>query len=380
MTASAGNTMRIAVFIHVLDGGGAQRDAILLANALRAAGADISIVTLRASGRLAPLVAPEVRVRQLAAKRLRGAVPALAAALKAHPVDVLLSSEAVPNLVAFLATRLVPKPQRPKVVLREVASPSVARREDPHGQSRVAYRFIGAAYARADRVLTLTEGAKADLVANFGVPASRIVALGTNAVIDPATEARLAAVRPEHTARQRGRIVSVGRLSPEKDHLTLIEAMRRLPPASPAHLVIVGDGPRRARLEARVAELGLAQTISFAGHDPDPFARLLSAELFVSASRFEGFGNAIVEALACGTPVVATDCPFGPREILADGRYGRLVPVGDPGALAGAIAQSLQTAPDRAGLCARAGTFTSAKAAAAVLAALQFGGPTKEQS
>jgi glycosyltransferase involved in cell wall biosynthesis len=368
---SAASDASIAVFIHALEGGGAQRDAILLANALARAGRRITILTLAPDGNLAGLVAPEVAVRALGASRLRWAAPALCAALLDLAPDVLLSSEVVPNSIAYLATRLMPAGQRPRLVLREVASPSVARREDPYGQSRAAYRFIGKVYARADRVLTLTEGARNDLIDNFGVPPERVRALGCNAVIDPATASRIAAHEPEAAAREPGLIVALGRLSPEKDHLTLLEAMRRLPPDIPARLVIVGDGPRRQRIEARIAELGLGVRATCAGHAADPYAWLLKAELLVSSSRFEGFGNAIVEALACGTPVVATDCPFGPREILSDGRYGRLVPVGDPDALAAAIAAALAAgAVDRAPLIARAAAFSSSKAAEAVLAAL----------
>lgn len=369
MSAAADNS--IAVFVHALDGGGAQRDAILLANALACAGRRVTILTLAPDGNLASLVAPEVTVRALAASRLRWAAPSVRAALLDLGPDVLLSSEVVPNAIAYIATRLMPAGQRPRLVLREVASPSVARREDPYGQSRAAYRFIGKVYARADRVLTLTEGARLDLIENFGVPPERVRALGCNAVIDPAAAARIAAHMPETAARERGLVVALGRLSPEKDHLTLIEAMRRLAPECPARLVIVGDGPRRRRIEARIAELDLGRRVACAGHAADPFAWLLKAELLVSSSRFEGFGNAIVEALACGTPVVATDCPFGPREILGDGRYGRLVPVGDPDALAAAIAEVLAAGPvARASLIARAEGFTSQKAAEAVLAAL----------
>ena len=370
MSVSQG-ARKIAIFIHQLDGGGAQRDAILLANALACAGCRIAILTLGAEGQLKCLVAPDVEVIALAAQRLRACVPALRSALSRLEPHVFLSSESAPNIVALAATRLLPAASRPLLVLREVASPSVARREDPHAQSRAAYRFIGPVYRRADLVLTLTAGARDDLIRNFGVPAERITALGCNAVLAPETMQRLAASELSGMARERGLVVAVGRLSPEKDHLTLIEAMRLLPATCPARLVIVGEGERRARLEARTAELQLGDRVLFAGHRSDPFALLCKAELFVSASRFEGFGNAIVEALACGTPVVATDCPFGPREILENGRFGRLVPVGDPPALAREIAAVLAK-PDvgRDALRARAAEFTADKAAAAVIAAI----------
>lgn len=372
MTARGGDVHSIAVFIHRLDGGGAQRDAIMLANALAKGGRSVTILTLDAGGALRERVAEEVRIVAIGARRLRGVVPGLRRALLALRPDVLLSSEALPNVMAFLAHRTLPAVMRPRLVLREVQSPSVARREDPYPQSRIAYRFIGAVYARCDRVLTLTRGARDDLIGNFAVPAERVVALSCNAVLDEAALARLAAASSDLSARPPGLLVSVGRLSQEKDHMTLIEAMRLLPEALQARLVIVGDGPRRARLEARVGELGLAGRITFAGYAADPFAWLSKAQLFVSASRYEGFGNAIVEALAAATPVVATDCPFGPREILNDGALGRLVPVGDPSALAAAIEQELRSpVASREQLIARASDFSAEKAADAVLSAIR---------
>jgi len=112
-----------------------------------------------------------------------------------------------------------------------------------------------------------------------------------------------------------------------------------------------------------VARLGLGSRITLAGFDRDPFSWLLRAELAVCCSRFEGLGNAIIEALACGTPVVSTDCPFGPREILDGGKFGGLVKVGDPTALADAIQASLGRKPDRLALQARAAKYTASAAA-----------------
>lgn len=361
--ATARIAERIAVLVRAMDGGGAQRDAILLANALAARGWPVTVVSLNARGPLRDLVAPAVDIEELSASSLKLALPAFRRAFaRLGPATAVLSSEAAQNVVAYFAAASLPRAARPRLLLREVTSPSAARALDPYLQNRLAYRLVGMAYSRCDRAITLTEGAKNDLTANFGVPVANIEVMRANAVIDPATESRLAATQVE-AGRLAGLIVSIGRLSVEKDQLTLVEAMARLPGGLNARLVLVGDGPLRARIEQAIKRLGLGARITLAGFDRDPFSWLLRAELAVCCSLFEGLGNAIIEALACGTPVVSTDCPFGPREILDGGRFGGLVPVGDPGALATAIQASLGHKPERKTLQARASNYTAGAAA-----------------
>ena len=121
--------------------------------------------------------------------------------------------------------------------------------------------------------------------------------------------------------------------------------------------MLVGTGQGEAGLRAIAGDLGIAGRVIFAGFHPDPTPFYRTADLFVLSSDYEGFGNVIVEAMACGTPVVSTDCPSGPAEILEGGRHGRLVPVNDPAALAAAIQAALSEKPDRAALQRRAADF-----------------------
>jgi glycosyltransferase involved in cell wall biosynthesis len=136
-------------------------------------------------------------------------------------------------------------------------------------------------------------------------------------------------------------IVGAGRLTPEKDFPTLIRAFARFRKTQPARLIIVGEGPLEAPLRELTVSLGIAEDVDFPGFTPNPFAYMQRAALFVMSSAWEGSGNVLVEALALGVPSVSTDCPFGPRETLADGRYGSLVPVGDDVALAEAMQKTL---------------------------------------
>ena len=152
------------------------------------------------------------------------------------------------------------------------------------------------------------------------------------------------------------RIVTVGSMKAQKNHPLLLRAFARLDRPE-ARLMFVGDGAGRDALVSLAQELGVADRVILAGFHPDPTPFYHSADLFVLSSDYEGFGNVIVEALACGTPVVSTDCPSGPAEILENGRFGRLVPVGDVAALAQAIGAALDAPVDGDALKRRAADF-----------------------
>jgi len=156
-------------------------------------------------------------------------------------------------------------------------------------------------------------------------------------------------------------ILAVGRLVVQKDYPTLLRAFSLVRRKRQAHLLILGEGQERPRLEALVRQLGLTENVQMPGFVKNPYAYMARARLLVLSSKWEGFGNVLMEALACGTPVVSTDCKSGPGEILAEGRFGRLVPVGDAQALAAAMLETLQTPPDQAMLRQRAQDFTLEK-------------------
>ena len=128
------------------------------------------------------------------------------------------------------------------------------------------------------------------------------------------------------------------RLSVEKDVGLLVDAVHRVQSAHPCALAIVGDGPERAALEQRVSDLGLSDRIAFIGHRENAYPYMRAADIYVHTCQFEGFGYTMAEAMACGTPVIATDCPHGPREVLDEGKCGVLVAPGDPRALADGLA------------------------------------------
>ena len=350
------------MLIRAFDGGGAQRDSVLLCNALAAKGITPTVLTLRGKGPLRPLLDPAIPVVELPGGKLRYAIVGLRRAIRTLAPGVVVSSEAALNLCALIAVHMLPRPGRPKLVLREVSSPSVAQHNDPYLQNRIAYWLLRYLYRRADRVIALTEGDRRDLTKIFSVPQNIISLMRTNAVIPPAVERRLAQWDGE-SGRERDLIVCIGRLSPEKDHLTLLRAMTLMSPQRPWRLAIVGDGPERAELETFVRANGLSKRVAFTGYSADPFGWLMRARVAVLSSAHEGLPCVLMEALACGTPVVATDCSYGPRDILQNGRYGTLTPVGDAPALAVAIEASLDQVPDRRLLMGRGLDYTATKAA-----------------
>jgi glycosyltransferase involved in cell wall biosynthesis len=362
MPRSGATNFDLAVVMRAFEGGGAQRDMILLCNALVATGVSVTILALRANGPLRTLLDPGVRVVEIPGRQLRYAILGLRNAIRARAPDIVVSSEASLNLLTLIAVRTLRR-SRPRLMLREVGSPSIALHRDPYRQNRVAYRILRHLYRHADRIITLTEGARRDLVQNFSTPEKIISVMATNAVIPPAVVEQLRQWDGE-TGREDGLIVCVGRMSPEKDHRTLLRAMTLLPAAPNWRLAIVGEGPERPGLEALARKHGLTDRIIFTGQVADPFVWMRRARLAVCSSVYEGLCNAVIEALACGTPVVSTDCPYGPREILQDGRYGTLTPVGDAAAMAKAIGVALHRAADRRALMTRGLQYTSAIAAA----------------
>jgi len=365
----------LAVVMRAFEGGGAQRDMILLCNALAERGVKVTILALREQGPLRPLLDGGVRVLPIPGRKLRYAIPGLRRALRALAPGFVVGSEAALNLCALAVVRSLPRQNRPKLLLREVGSPSIALRHDPHAQNRVAYRVLRYLYRYADCVITLTEGAGRDLAQNFSVPKRIIAVMRTNAVIPPPMVERLRQWDGE-SGREHDLVVCVGRLSPEKDHRTLLRAMALLPPECNWRLAIVGEGRARLKLEAYARDCGVGERTTFTGQVADPFAFMMRARVAVCASIYEGLGNAVIEALACGTPVVSTDCPYGPREILEDGRYGALTPVGDAVALAAAIGAALASTPDRHALAARGLQYTAALAAERFIEIMTDVGPS----
>jgi len=339
-----------------------------LAAGLVGCGARVEVVLVRAEGAMLALLPPEVRVVELGG-RTAGAAPALARYLQTRRPQALVAFLEQANIAALAARRLA-RHWSGRLAITEHACFSQHRLRPRSWAHRLALALAPLAYRDADLLIGVSAGAAAEWRRRLGAQVP-CLAIG-NPVVDDAFPGRAAAPAPHPWFSDQPRpLLAVGRLSAEKDHATLLRALGD-PRLASSRLVVVGDGPERQRLEGLAAGLGLDGRVAFTGALADPLPAMARAALLVNPSCYEGFGNVLVEALACGTPVVATDCPFGPREILAGGRWGTLVPVGDPTALATGIAAALAALPDRASLRRRAQDFHQRRIAGRYLGLLGF--------
>ena len=310
-----------------------------------------------------------VRVVTLGAHRGRAAVARLAHYLQRERPTALLGNREWANRQALAARRRSAASVRLAFRVGSPPSAGLARR---HWPSRLWHRArLRHTYRQADRVIAISAGVATDVLALTGLPAERVVTLKNPSIpIDLDRLANAPAPHPWLERRDMPVLLAAGRLVEVKDFATLLRAFGALRRQRPARLVILGEGPQRGALLALAGQLGVAQDVALPGFSANPVAWMARAALFVVSSRYEGGPNVLIEALACGTPAVSTDCPHGPREILDHGRWGHLVPVGDAPALAAAMAATLDAPLPADTLRAAMAPYRVDTAARAYLAAL----------
>jgi glycosyltransferase involved in cell wall biosynthesis len=299
-------------------------------------GEPVDLALAVAEGVFLDQLPPQVRVVDLRAGRLIGSLVPLIRYLRRERPRVLISSMSHANLVALWAAKLARTDTPVMVTVHNTMSESTG------SNGGLERRLLHTFYPWATWIVAVSRGAADDLARTTGVPRSRVEVV-YNPVITPPVLA-LAQRPPDHPWYAPGAppvILGVGRLTRQKDFLTLVRAFAELRRRRCARLIILGEGEDRPTLEALVAELGLHDDVSLPGFRDDAPAYMARSALFVLSSAWEGLPTVLIEALAVGTPVVSTDCPSGPREILQEGRLGALVPVGDAGALAMAMERAL---------------------------------------
>ncbi|MFT3968061.1 MAG: glycosyltransferase [Sphingobium sp.] len=344
---------KVAIYLPDLSGGGAERLHVQLAPALESLGYAVRFVLDRPGGALEGLLPSTIARFVLGGRRQLAALPRLVRYLRQDRPDILVGNMEHMNVMAVLARRLARVPTRVVVTQHNAFSEQVKRAS---WQWRVLPPLYRAILPRADAVVAVSAGVADDLAERTGFPRDAISVIH-NGVIDHGFFSR-AAEEPQHRWFAEGRrvIVGMGRLVAQKDFATLVRAFALAP--QDTRLLILGEGPQRAELEALAASLDLAGRVDMPGFLSNPLPFLRKASLFVLSSRFEGFGNVVAEALALGTPVVSTDCPHGPAEILQAGRFGLLVPPGDSEALGVAITHALAAVPDHEALSERGRHFS----------------------
>lgn len=361
----------LALFLPSLSGGGAERVMVELASGFAARGRRTRLVVAHRAGELAEQVPPSVELVDLGVRGTGAAVVPLARWLRAERPSALLSAMTHTNVSALLARRLSRTRVRVVVSEHNAIAERLARANGP--RQRLLYGLARRLYRSADAVVGVSEGVTRELCTSLALDAARTHAIYNPVVSERVLRAAEAAVEHPWIGGEAPLVLGVGRLVAQKAFDQLVRAFARVRAERPARLVILGEGPDRPRLEALVAELGLADDVALPGFVPNPHAWMRRASVFASTSVWEGFGVVIAEALAAGCPVVSTDCPHGPDEILEHGAWGRLVPVGDVGALARSIVDAIEEGRDPAqddARRARASRFTVDAAVEAYLGLL----------
>jgi glycosyltransferase involved in cell wall biosynthesis len=320
---------------------------VKLASGFAARGLSVDLVLSSAVGPWLAEVPPSVRVIDLqSTDGVLRSLPALVRYLRRQRPRVLVSSLEPCNVVALWARQFAHREAR--VVIRIAGHLSRERDTARTGRSRVLKIAARRCYRSADGIVAVSHGVADDVARDARLPRDRIRVLDSPIVTPELLQ--LASGTPNHPWFCPGQppvILGVGRLVWEKDFSTLVRAFSCVRRTRPARLVILGEGPERARLESLATELGIAADVALPGFVANPYPWMAGAGVVALSARLDGQSNVLVEAMACGTPVVSTDCPSGPREILDQGRAGMLVSVGDSAALAVALVRTIDSPPGR---------------------------------
>lgn len=355
------NSRSIAIYLPDLSGGGTERLHLGLAPLFVNAGYEVTLLLDQLRGDLIGAIPETVKVEVLGANRQLAALPRLLKFLNRIKPDILITNMEHMSVVAICARLLSSSRTRIVVCQHNTLSEQAKRNDLRFRLLPQMFRFL---LPRADAIVAVSAGVADDLTKSCGVSRDRISVIH-NGVIGSDFETRSKGRVLDYwsEAPDQKSIIAVGRMVPQKDYANLLQAFAIASKRADLRLLILGDGPERAKLLALRDALGLRLKVQMPGFLENPLPYIANADLLVLASRFEGFGLVLAESLACGTPVVSTDCPSGPAEILERGRFGRLVPVGDAPALAEAILSALESNVDREALIQRGREFSTDRCA-----------------
>jgi glycosyltransferase involved in cell wall biosynthesis len=390
-SATGARATRIAVMLPSLKGGGAERSMLNLINGFLARGRKVDLVLCQAKGAYLTEVPAGVNLIELeAVNGLRARwvamignlrhffallqpvllakkvvpeiarIPSLQHYLNTHNPDVVLSAITYANLAVIWAKQFSAS-RVPVVVSERIALHTYCT--DPVNYRKKKWRYlpqlVERTYPGADLVVAVSQAAADELVTHIGVSRESVTTIH-NPVVDENlhVQARQPLDHPWFSSGEVPVILAAGRLTEQKDFATLLHAFALVRAQQPVRLVIVGEGRLREELQSLANELGVQDDLDMPGFVSNPFQFMARASVLVLSSLYEGLPGVLIQALACGCPVISTDCPGGSREILADGKYGALVDVGDAGAMADAIRASLDNPQDKAVLQERALDFS----------------------
>lgn len=344
---------KICFVLPSLAGGGAERAAVHILNHLDAELWDRSMYLFRREGPYLDDVSPAVRIVGGTSDSRLGRWRSLRRFTREARPDVVVS------FLSYFTVLTAVKSARTaaRVVFNQQTPMSAFLTDDDYQWRRPWHRRLfalvtRAGYAAADLIVATSQGVADDLVSAFGVARSHLRVVPNPVDLDAVRASASEAIDPEHaTAWRRPVIVAAGRLADAKNYPLLIDALALLRERVPARLFILGRGDQADALRARISAHGLDTAVVFCGFQKNPWKYIARADVFALTSRYEGFGNVLVEAMACGVPVVATRSS-GTADIVRDGVDGLLVDRHEPEAVAAALERVLGDAPFRSRLAA----------------------------
>ncbi len=328
----------IAFYLPSLRGGGAEKVLLNIAREFASRGHTVDMVLVSAHGEYLDDVPESVQIVDLNSRRFFAALPGLVRYLKEAKPDAMLSTIDTANIVAICATRLAGADTRAVIRISNTISTKEAHGELKH---RAVHEIAKRVYPYADGIIAVSDGVAQDLVETMNLDPALITTIYNPSVTPELLEKKDEPVDHSWFDESVPVILGVGEFTEQKDFATLVRAFNILIRDVDARLVILGKGPKKAAVEREIEQLGLFEYIDLPGFVDNPYAYMSNADVFVLSSRWEGCPNVLIEALACGVPVVSTDCPNGPREILEDGKWGELVEVKDSGQMASALQRNI---------------------------------------
>ncbi|MBE9129185.1 MULTISPECIES: glycosyltransferase [unclassified Coleofasciculus] len=344
----------IAIFLRTLSAGGAERVMLNVAFGIAQRGIMVDLVLAKAEGAYLSQVPADVRIVDLHSSKLdqhrlfklptsfqsTTSLPKLIRYLQTEKPTALLSGNHYPNEIAILAKYLARSQTR--IVVSEHTTLSVEARRVEQVSSRLIPLTARLFYPGADGIVAVSQGVAKDLAHVAGLYLKKIKVI-YNPVITPELRQKIEepVEHPWFTSGEPPVIVGAGRFVEQKDFPTLLRGFAKVRQVQPVRLMMLGNGREQKRLEALAKELRIEADVAWVGFVKNPYAYMKRAAVFVLSSAWEGLPTVLIEALAVGIPVVSTNCPSGPNEILDNGKYGWLVPVGDSEAIADAILKVL---------------------------------------
>lgn len=343
MTLTDATSVDVAVYMPSLEGGGAERAMLDVARGIAQRGLQVDMVLIKAKGPYLKLLPDSVHLVDLDSQRAITSLPRFARYLRRRRPTVVISTLPEVNVMTLTMRKLF---FRRTLVMARRANNFSMEYHNASFKDRVVLSLEKRLLSSANAVVVNSRGVGEDLK-QVAPHIAHLIHVVHNPVVWPDLS-DWARAPVDHTWFRDSSpdlpvIVSVGRLATSKGHATLLEAFAELLKSQPARLLLLGEGPEESNLLRQAESLQISSSVDLIGFDDNPFAYMSKARVFVLSSEYEGFPNSLAQAMACGTPVVSTDCPSGPSEILEGGKWGRLVPVGDSHALATATIETLRS-------------------------------------